>query len=99
MKHLGFASIAAVQQYLRYARAQRLNVPRILKQTELPSHLEQASGGRIQGEQFQTLIATLMEHAEDPNSPLAVSLSGCNEPSGQYGVVDSLTLSTPAKFL
>lgn len=87
MKHLGFASIAAVQQYLRYARAQRLNVPRILKQTELPSHLERASGGRIQGEQFQTLIATLMEHAEDPLLGLNSSLFVQTESYTQLGLI------------
>lgn len=74
MKHLGFASIAALKQYLRYAEARKLNTAPILREMGLTQNIEQAEEGRITGEQFQLFLGKLIKLASDPTLGLGSAL-------------------------
>ena len=56
MNHLGFASIPAVQQYLRYADSQGLDTTSAINASGIDPLVLDNANGRIPGEQFQTLI-------------------------------------------
>jgi len=66
MKHLGFASIPAVQQYLRYAESQGIDITQAIKQAGIAPLVLKNENGRIKGEQFQALIKALIELSGDP---------------------------------
>lgn len=66
MKHLGFASVAAVQQYLRYAKDTNLDINLALQASGISSEIIDQERGRIRGEEFQKLIENLIEQANDP---------------------------------
>ena len=66
MNRLGFASIAAVQQYLRYAQQAGLNCAQALQACGMDRQILTAKRGRIRGELFQQLIEQLMLQADDP---------------------------------
>ena len=74
MKHLGFASIAALKQYLRYAEARKLKTAPILREMGLTQNIEQSEEGRITGEQFQLFLGKLIELACDPTLGLGSAL-------------------------
>lgn len=74
MKHLGFASIAALKQYLRYADARKLNTAPILRKLGLTQNIEQSDEGRITGEQFQAFLDKLIDLAKDPALGLSSAL-------------------------
>ncbi len=74
MKHLGFASIAALKQYLRYADARKLNTAPILQKLGLTQNIEQLDEGRITGEQFQAFLDQLIHLAQDPTLGLSSAL-------------------------
>ncbi len=66
MKHLGFASIPAVQQYLRYAKDRQLDLDQAIVEAGLHQNVLDDENGRIKGEQFQSLIKALWRQADDP---------------------------------
>jgi len=66
MKHLGFASIPAVQQYLRYAESEQLNLNQAISEAGLDQDVLRNENGRIKGEQFQNLIKSLLIQSDDP---------------------------------
>ena len=84
MKHLGFASIPSVQQYLRYAKAKKLDIQRLISLAGISPELLKNDNGRIQGIQFQTLMEILIEQANDPllglNSSLFVQTQSYSAP-------------------
>lgn len=65
-KHLGFASIAAVQQYLRYAADIGLDIEAALDKAGINPQIVSRNKGRIRGELFQDLIEQLLLQADDP---------------------------------
>lgn len=83
MKHLGFASVAAVQQYLRYAKAQNLDVADLLMNSGLPAGLATQDGGRITGTQFKSLLEEIERRSND-------SLMGFN--SAAFVMVQSYSI-------
>ena len=74
MKHLGFASIAALKQYLRYAEAKKLETRFLLQKLGLVQNIQQSDEGRITGEQFQAFLEGLIEIANDPSLGLSSAL-------------------------
>lgn len=74
MKHLGFASISAVHQYLRYADAKHINTTELIQGIGISPELLNNDNGRIEGSQFQQLILGLIERANDPLLGLNSSL-------------------------
>lgn len=66
MKHLGFASISALNQYLRYAQARGLDCDALIAQAGLSATLLAQQNGRIKGEQFQALLIALEAQSQDP---------------------------------
>lgn len=66
MKHLGFASISAIKQYLRYAEARQLDTQHLISQANIPLDLLTRDDGRVKGANFQTLLLNLIELADDP---------------------------------
>lgn len=74
MKHLGFASIAALKQYLRYADARRLDTARLIEELGLQNNLAHSAEGRITGEQFQDFLLGLIKKSNDPTLGLSSAL-------------------------
>lgn len=74
MKHLGFASIAALKQYLRYAEAKKIDTASILQELGLTQNIRQIDEGRITGEQFQAFLERLIDMAQDPSLGLSSAL-------------------------
>lgn len=90
MSTLGEASIAAVLQYLRFAQAQGLTLADILAEQNLPASLLEDDNARISGEQFQQLIAYLLEQL---NNPILGLLSGDYVQPSSYSVLGYITMS------
>ena len=90
MKHLGFASLAAVQQYLRYARDKQLDIQAALTASGISADAIHRERGRIRGEAFQTLIQHLMEQANDPLFGLHTSQQ---VQSRSYDLLGEMTLN------
>ena len=90
MKHLGFASIPAIQQYLRYATDAGISVPTALEAAEVSPHLLTKESERITGEQFQKLIRNLIDQSKDPLLGLK---SGSYVQPGSYSVLGYITMS------
>ncbi len=90
MKHLGFASIPAVQQYLRYAETQNLDISSAIEAAGIDPLVLMNANGRIPGEQFQSLIKILLEKSEDPLMGLNSSL---HVQPGSYSVLGYITMS------
>lgn len=90
MSTLGEASIAAVLQYLRFAQAQGLALADILAEQNLPASLLEDDNARISGEQFQQLIAYLLEQL---NNPILGLLSGDYVQPSSYSVLGYITMS------
>lgn len=90
MKLLGFASIPAVQQYLRYADSQKLDTQKAIIASGIDPNVLENANGRIPGEQFQALIKTLIECANDNLMGLH---SGLYVQPGSYSVLGYITMS------
>lgn len=90
MKHLGFASIPAVQQYLRYADSQHINISAAIAKANIDPLVLDNANGRIPGEQFQNLIKALLEASND--SLMGLNSSRHVQP-GSYSVLGYITMS------
>ncbi|UZE97417.1 AraC family transcriptional regulator [Alkalimarinus alittae] len=90
MKHLGFASVPAIQQYLRYAEDTGLSVPIALNAAGLSPALISKEHERITGEQFQKLIRSLIDQSNDPLLGLK---SGHYVQPGSYSVLGYISMS------
>tara|TARA_R110002167_G_scaffold81834_10_gene223698 strand:- start:7096 stop:8124 length:1029 start_codon:yes stop_codon:yes gene_type:complete len=90
MKHLGFASIPAVQQYLRHAESQRVDISSAIKAAGIDSLVLDNANGRIPGEQFQSLIRALLNVSNDALMGLNSSLQ---VQPGSYSVLGYITMS------
>lgn len=66
MKTLGFASIPAVRQYVRFAQDQQLDVAAALLAAQIDPDLLKQTEARISGEQFQAFIHHLLQQSGDP---------------------------------
>jgi len=90
MKHLGFASITAVRQYLRYAQSKGIDPETVLEDCRLDTGILQRDNGRIRGEEFQKLLHQLVAVSEDP-------LMGLNSAHfvqpGSYNVLGYIAMS------
>ncbi len=65
IKTLGQASIPAVNQYLQLAKAQQLNLTKLLTELEITEELLADSSATISGLKFQQLIASLIDLSDD----------------------------------
>ncbi|MFD2229061.1 AraC family transcriptional regulator [Alkalimarinus sediminis] len=90
MKHLGFASVPAIQQYLRYAEDTGLSIPTTLHAAGLSPALISKENERITGEQFQKLIRSLIDQSNDPLLGLK---SGNYVQPGSYSVLGYISMS------
>lgn len=90
MKHLGFASIPAVQQYLRYAENHNLDTAAAIRKAGIPQNVLNNENGRIKGEQFQALIKVLIQQSKDPL--MGLSSSQQVQP-GSYSVLGYILMS------
>ena len=62
---LGNVSIPSVKQYLQLAEEQELDATQVLTRLNISSELLQDNGGFITGNEFQSLIAELIELSQD----------------------------------
>jgi len=90
MKHLGFASIPAVQQYLRYAENQNIETFSAITEAGIAPNVLNNENGRIKGEQFQALIKALIQLSNDPL--LGLNSSQQVQP-GSYSVLGYILMS------
>lgn len=90
MKHLGFASIPAVQQYLRHAETQNIDTSSAINTAGIDPFVLDNANGRIPGEQFQSLIRALLDASNDPLMGLNSSLQ---VQPGSYSVLGYITMS------
>ncbi|WP_020409605.1 AraC family transcriptional regulator [Hahella ganghwensis] len=90
MKNLGFASVAAVNQYLRFAEDRGLDCDQALQVAAVEqSQLAEGSSG-ITGMQFQALLKNLIQQSDDP---LLGSNSGDYVQPGSYNVLGYIVMS------
>jgi len=90
MNRLGFASISAVQQYLRYAESIALDTQKALIAGDISQEQLSNPQFRITGQQFQSLIADLI--AQDKTSLLGL-YSGKHVQPGSYNILGYITMS------
>jgi AraC-like DNA-binding protein len=90
MKHLGFASIPAVQQYLRYAESKQVDTHQLILDSGIDPNVMASANGRIIGTQFQSLIKHLIEQSND--SLMGLHSSQFVQP-GSYSVLGYITMS------
>tara|TARA_R110001592_G_scaffold346310_2_gene638822 strand:- start:1390 stop:2409 length:1020 start_codon:yes stop_codon:yes gene_type:complete len=90
MKHLGFASIPAVQQYLRYADSKNIDISAAIEKAGIDPLVLENANGRIPGEQFQNLIKALLAASDDSLMGLNSSL---HVQPGSYSVLGYITMS------
>jgi len=90
MKHLGFASIPAVQQYLRYAENQGIETAEAIAEAGIAPNVINNENGRIKGEQFQALIKALIQKSNDPLMGLH---SSQHVQPGSYSVLGYILMS------
>lgn len=88
--HLGFASCAAVNQYLRTARDMKLDVDAALNAARVPKKDLEKESNRITGEQLQIILKHLIEQSHDPLLGLK---SGSYVQPGSYGALGYITMS------
>jgi len=90
MKHLGFASVPAVLQYIRYAESQGIDTKEAISEAGIEPAVLKKENGRIKGEQFQSLINALIRETNDP-------LMGLNSSQhvqpGSYSVLGYILMS------
>lgn len=90
MSNLGQASLAAVKQYLRLAQAEGIDAELLLEAAKLPTSLLEEESGRINGEQFQALLAKLLQLLP---SPVLGLLSGDHVQANSYSVLGYIVMS------
>lgn len=90
MKHLGFASIPAVQQYLQYAESKNIDTQRLILDAGIDANVMACANGRIIGTQFQALIKLLIERTKDPL--IGLHTSQFVQP-GSYSVLGYIAMS------
>lgn len=90
MKLLGFASIPAVQQYLRYAYSQKLDTEAAILYAGIDPNVLVNANGRIPGAQFQALIRALLLQSNDPLMGLH---TGLYVQPGSYSVLGYISMS------
>jgi AraC-like DNA-binding protein len=90
MKLLGFASIPAVLQYLRYAASQQLDTLSAIVASGIDPNVLDNANGRIPGEQFQNLIKALLGQSDDPLMGLH---TGLYVQPGSYSVLGYISMS------
>ncbi len=90
MNNLGFASVAAVNQYLRFAGDQGLDCGHALSAAGIEAFVLQDLTGRITGAQFQTLLLDLIHQSTDPLLGLN---SGDYVQPGSYNVLGYIVMS------
>lgn len=90
MKHLGFASIPAVQQYLRYAESKKVDTRQLILDSGIDTNVMANANGRIIGTQFQSLIKHLISRSNDPL--MGLHSSQFVQP-GSYSVLGYITMS------
>ena len=90
MKHLGFASIPAVQQYLRYADSQNIDTSTAINAAGIDPLVLDNANGRIPGEQFQSLLSALLALSNDPIMGLN---SSRHVQPGSYSVLGYILMS------
>lgn len=89
MKHLGFASISAVKQYLRYADSRGIETAPLIAKAGISPELLDENNGRIRGLEFQTLLRALIDVADDP----VLGLNSSQFVQAQsYNVLGTITL-------
>lgn len=74
MKHLGFASLSAVRQYLRFAEHKRIDIAPLISAANISNAQLKQENGRVKGEQFQALIRKLIEISGDSLTGLKCSV-------------------------
>ncbi|ABC31326.1 AraC-type DNA-binding domain-containing protein [Hahella chejuensis KCTC 2396] len=90
-QHLGFASVPAVNQYLRFAADSGLDCGRALAAAGVdPVILQGGQNQRINGDQFQSLLRDLAQQAQDPLLGLK---SGNYVQPGSYSVLGYIVMS------
>ncbi len=89
-QHLGFASCAAVNQYLRTARDMNLAIDSALEVARVNKKDLEKESNRITGEQFQAIIKHLIETSQD--SLLGLK-SGRYVQPGSYGALGYIAMS------
>ncbi|OZG73930.1 AraC family transcriptional regulator [Hahella sp. CCB-MM4] len=90
MKNLGFASVAAVNQYLRFAEDHGLDCDQALKAASVErARLAEGSSG-ITGIQFQAILKNLIQQSNDPLLGLN---SGDYVQPGSYNVLGYIVMS------
>ncbi|GGX40286.1 AraC family transcriptional regulator [Saccharospirillum salsuginis] len=87
---LGRASVNALQQYLRLAEADGLDVDRLRAVAGLPGDLDGSTRSHVPGSAFQRLIHAMVEHTGDPILGLR---SGDHVQPGSYNVLGHITMS------
>jgi len=90
MKDLGFASIPAVLQYLRYAQHHDIDTKKLILKAGIDPLVLINEDGRIKGELFHNLIKELIHEANDPL--LGLNTSRFVEP-GSYSVQGYMMMS------
>ena len=90
MSNLGQAPLAAVKQYLRLAQAEGIDAELLLEVSKLPTTLLHEESGRINGEEFQTLLAKLLQILP---SPVLGLLSGDHVQASSYSVLGYIVMS------
>ncbi|MDX1451674.1 MAG: AraC family transcriptional regulator ligand-binding domain-containing protein [Oleiphilaceae bacterium] len=90
MQQQGFASIAAVLQYLRYAENRKLDTATALQKAGIAPSVLREQSGRIPGEQFERFIAALIEQSGD--KLLGLHSSEFVQPDS-YSVLGYITMS------
>lgn len=88
--HLGAASIAAIQQYLRLAESRGLDSAELCTRAGLPATLGQEASGQIPGIDFQRLLQHLIRALNDPILGLH---GGDFVQPGSYSVLGYITMS------
>ena len=90
MSKLGFASVAAVNQYLRLAHQMKLDINDALAQSDVGSTKLSDPTERITGEQFQIILKNLIQQAKDPLFGLN---SGKFVQPGSYNILGYITMN------
>jgi AraC-like DNA-binding protein len=90
MKTLGYASIPAVRQYVRFAQDQNLDVIAALRAADIDVKCLDQTEERVSSEQFQAFVLNLVEQSQDPLLGLK---SGAYVQPGSYSVLGYIVMS------
>lgn len=90
MDGLGYVSIPAVKQYLRYAATLDVDIPALLAVSKIPEVALEEENERISGEQLQLFLDALIQQVDDPILGLK---SGEFVQPGSYSVLGYITMT------